>query len=68
MDRGVKSGLIILVSGILGTLLALIEQIGYNNNYFVNIYLTDATQLPGLMVATIVFFLLCGCVVAAWSH
>lgn len=67
-DQGAKAGLIILVCGILGMLCALIEQMAYNSGYLLDLYLTDASQLPGLMIVTIILWLLIGCVIAAISQ
>lgn len=60
-------GLIILVCGILGLLVAAIEQLAYDNSYLLDQYLTEAAQLPGLQILTIIAFLLCGCALAAIS-
>lgn len=62
-----KPGFIILVSGILGFLLAIIEQLAYDNGYFLDEFITDSAMLPGLQILTIIIFLLAGAVLAALS-
>jgi hypothetical protein len=49
-------------------LTALIEQMLYNSGYLLDLYLTDASQLPGLMIVTIILWLLIGCVIAALTQ
>jgi hypothetical protein len=63
-----KPGLIILVCGLLGLLMAAIQQILYANKYLLDRYITDPAQLPGLQIVTILLFLLIGCVLAAISQ
>jgi len=60
-----KPALIIFVCGILGLLIAAIEQLSYDNGYILNLYITEAAQLPGLQIVTIIVFLLLGAVLAA---
>jgi len=60
-----NAGLIVLVFGIIGMIMAYIESVAYADGYLLNLYLTDASQLPGLMIITIILFLLMGGVVAA---
>jgi hypothetical protein len=67
MNEDAKPGMIILVCGILGLIMAAIEQLAYVNGYFINIYITDISLLPGFQIATIVLFLLIGAVIAALS-
>ncbi|MCJ7459210.1 MAG: hypothetical protein MUP17_09485 [candidate division Zixibacteria bacterium] len=45
--------------------MAAIEQVAYDNEWVLTVYLTDASQLPGFQIITIVFFLLIGAVIAA---
>lgn len=59
-----KPGLIIFVCGILGLLIAAIQQAAFDNEWMLNLYL-DAAELPGLQILTVVLFLLCGGVIAA---
>ena len=61
-----KPGIIILVCGILGMLVAAIEQIAYENEWIVSIYLESA-EIPGMQILTILLFLVGGCVLAAIS-
>lgn len=68
MNNNAKPGLIILAAAIMGLIVAAIEQISYDNQYFLNQYVTQASQLPGLQVMTIVLFLLIGCALAAISQ
>jgi hypothetical protein len=65
MSENAKPGLIILVCGILGLIMAAIEQLAYDSEYFITIYITDISLLPGFQIATIVLFLLIGAVIAA---
>jgi hypothetical protein len=60
-----KPGMILFVMGILGLFIAAIEQIAYDKGYWLTKYITDASQLPGLQIITIVVFLLGGGVLAA---
>lgn len=60
-----KPGIIILVCGILGLIIAAIEQLAYDEGYILDLYITEAAQLPGLQILTIIVFLLAGCVLAA---
>lgn len=65
MDQGVRAALTILVCGIIGMFLAFLESEFYSNGWLLNLYLTDASQLPGLMIVTIFIWLLIGMVIAA---
>ena len=65
MGSAGNAGLIVLVFGIVGMIMAYIESVAYADGYLLNLYLTDASQLPGLMIVTILLFLLMGGVVAA---
>jgi hypothetical protein len=49
-------------------LCALIEKMLYESGYLLDLYLADASQLPGLMIVTIILWLLIGCVIAAISQ
>lgn len=61
-----KPGIIIFVFGILGLIVAAIEQVAHDNSWVLDIYL-EAAALPGLQIMTIVLFLICGGIVAALS-
>ena len=58
-------GLIILICGILGLIMAAILQVLYEEEYQIHLYITEAEQLPGLQIVVIIIFLLAGCVLAA---
>jgi hypothetical protein len=64
MNNSGTIALMIFVSGILGLIVALAEGVMWNNNYVFPIFTTDATQLPGIQIMTIVFFILIGSVFA----
>lgn len=68
MGSAARAGGIVLVFGILGFLLALIEQMAYDSGYLLNLYITDAAQLPGLQIITIIIGLLFGAVFAALTQ
>lgn len=68
MNNSAKAGLIILVAGIMGLLIAAMQQLAYDNGYLLNEYITTAAQLIGLQIVTIVLFLLMGCALAAISQ
>lgn len=59
-------GFIILGFGILGLLIAAVQQIAYDNEYVLHLYV-EASEVPGLQVVTIVVFLLAGGILAALS-
>jgi len=59
-------GIIILVMGILGLFLAAAEQIAYDNDFIINLYM-EATEIPALQIVTIVLFLICGGILAAMN-
>jgi len=61
-------GLIVLVCGILGFLVAIVEKVAYDNEWILNQYITEAEMLPGLQILTIVIWLLAGGVLAALSQ
>lgn len=65
MASSAKPGLIIFVCGILGLLVAAVEQLAYENGYILEKFVTEAAMLPGLQIVTILVFLLAGCVLAA---
>lgn len=65
MGSAGNAGLLVLVFGIVGMIMAYIESVAYSSGYLLDLYLTDASQLPGLMIVTIILFLLFGGVVAA---
>lgn len=64
MGNSAKPGFIIFVMGILGLLLAAIEQLAFDNEWIFHLYL-EAAELPGLQILTIIIFLLAGGVLAA---
>ena len=59
-----KPGLIIFVCGLLGLFLAAIEQLAFDNEYVLHLYV-EVAELPGLQILTIIVFLLAGCALAA---
>lgn len=61
-------GLIIIVCGFIGFLLAAVEYILYEAQWMVHLYITDASDLPGLMGLTILIWLIMGAVLAAISQ
>jgi len=61
-----KPGLIVFVCGILGLIMAAIEQLAYDNEFIFHLYV-EAAELPGLQILTIIIFLLAGGVLAAVS-
>lgn len=66
MGNAGKPGLVIFVFSILGFLVAIIEQICFDNEYLFHLYV-EAAELPGLQIVTIIAFMLGGCVLAALS-
>jgi hypothetical protein len=60
-----KAGFIVFVCGILGLVMAIIEQTAYTDGMLLNQYLTSSSMLIGLQVLTIIVALLVGCVIAA---
>ncbi len=60
-----KPGIIIFIMGMLGFIMAAVEQIAYDNGYWLTKYISNPDQLPGLQIITIVLFLLFGGVLAA---
>jgi len=65
MGSSAKPGLIIFVAGILGLLIAAIEQLSYDNGYLLNEYFTESAQLISFQIITIVAFLIFGGCLAA---
>lgn len=59
-----KPGFIILICGIMGLIIAAIEQLAYDNEFIFHLYL-EAAELPGLQILTIIIFLIAGAVLAA---
>lgn len=64
VDQDVERGLIVLFFGILGIVMAAIEQIAADNNYVINEYFGGAVSLVGVQILTIVAALLIGIIVA----
>ena len=64
-SNSAKPGIIILLSGILGLFVAAIEQLAYDNNWVIDLYMESAAQVVGLQILTIVLFMICGGVLAA---
>lgn len=64
MGNSAKPGIIILICGILGLILAAIEQIAFDQEYIFHLYV-EAAELPGLQILTIIVFLLAGGALAA---
>lgn len=65
MENAVKAFFIIVVCGVIGMILAYIEQIMFENEYVLHLYLDSAAELPGLQIVSIIIWLLFGCVLAA---
>lgn len=59
-----NAGLIVLVFGIVGMIMAYIESVAYTDGYILDLYLT-AESLPGFMIITVILALLIGGVLAA---
>ena len=55
---------IVFITAIMGFLLAVIEQMAYDNGYVINSYIVGVGMLYGLEILTIVMALLIGCVIA----
>ena len=69
MGRGSGTpGLIIFVCGMLGLIIAGVEQLAYDNSFVLDLFITEASQLPGLQIITIVIFLLVGGILGALSN
>lgn len=66
MGRSSTPGLIIFVCGILGLALAAIEQLAFENEWLLHLYV-EAAELPGLQILTVIVFLLAGGCLAALS-
>ena len=66
MDNSVKAFFIIVICGVIGIILAYMEQLMYESEYVLHLYISEAAQLPGLQVVTILIWLLFGCVLAAY--
>lgn len=66
MGRGnaATPALIMFVMGIIGLLVAAVEQIAYDQNYVIQ-KAVEAGELPGLQILTIVLFLIIGAILAA---
>jgi len=56
---------IVFVMGMIGFIMAVLEQSAYTNGYVLNSYFTSASMLQGLEILTVVVALLVGCVIAA---
>ena len=65
-SNAAKPGIIILVMGFLGLFIAAIEQLAYDNEMVLHLYL-EASEMPGLQILTIVLFMICGGILAAFS-
>lgn len=57
-------GMIILVSALMGLLIAAIEQMAFDNEYILHLYIESA-EVPGLQILTIVLFMISGSIFAA---
>lgn len=67
MDANIRPGVVVMLFGFLGGILAFIEQYLNENNLVVNAYLGTDITLVALQTVTIIVALLFGCVVAAWT-
>ena len=68
MGSSWRGPFIVFVFAIIGFIMALIEQMAYDNSYILNQYITSASMLQGLEIITIVVALLVGSVIAAASN
>lgn len=67
MGNSATPGIIIFVCGIMGFLLAVIEQVAFDNEWIFHLYM-EAEDLPGLQIITIVIWLIIGGVLAALTQ
>jgi len=67
MNANTRPGVIVMLFGFLGGILAYIEQYLNENSLVVNAYLGTDITLVALQTVTVIVALLCGCVVAAWT-
>jgi hypothetical protein len=58
---------IIVAFGILGFLIAMLFEVLYDNGYFINSVLANASMLASFQICTIILALICGIVVAAFK-
>jgi hypothetical protein len=65
MAHAYRGPFIVLVMSFIGFILALIEQMAFENGYLVDQYVTSSSMLVGLEVLTIIVAILAGCVIAA---
>lgn len=65
MGSSYKAGFIVFTCSLMGLLMAVIEQMAYDNGYLIDQFLTSASMVQGLEVLTIVVAILVGCVIAA---
>jgi len=56
--------LILFVFGIIGLLVAAVQQMAYDNEFILHLYV-EAAEVPGLQIITIVMFLIFGTIAAA---
>ena len=56
--------LILFVFGVVGLLVAAVEQIAFDNEFVLHLYL-EVAEVPGLQIITIVMFLIFGAIAAA---
>jgi hypothetical protein len=68
MGSAAKMGFIVLVFGIIGMVLALIESMLYDNEYLITAMISSQAELQGLMVVTIIISLLLGSVFAVLTQ
>jgi len=61
----VRAGVIVLFFGLLGMIMAFIEQYLVENSYVLDEFIADSITLPDLQIVTIIFALLVGTVLAA---
>lgn len=64
MSNNAKPGIIVLVCGLLGFIMAAIEQLAFDSEFVFHLYVTTA-ELPGLQILTILVFMLFGGTLAA---
>ena len=65
MGNSYRAGFIVFVCSIMGLLMAVIEQMAYQNGFLVDQFLLTASMVTGLEILTIVVAMLVGCVIAA---
>lgn len=68
MGSETRAFFIIIIFGVIGLILAVIEYMMFSNSYLLEMAITEESQLVALQIATIIVALLAGCVLAAVSQ